>query len=336
MVYDAADATVLLYEIAPGSGCATPGIWSFSDGAWTGLPSASAPRFDTVVMAYDAHDGYVVLFGGCGTDSNQTWTFSGGTWTNLTSTVAPPSREAESMAYDAGLDAVVLFGGYVYTNAATGAGERANDTWTFQGGIWRNVTTSGAPPSRDLTAMASDSTTGGTVLFGGEGESGGLGDTWAYNTGVWSNETTSTGPSSRAEAALSDDPAAQGVVLFGGLAASSSLPSALLNDTWRYSGGVWQKVTVGASPPAREGADLVYDPSIGELVLFGGAGSSGLLNDTWVLNATLGPAASGGASPTNDWIVVALIGGAVLIVVVAVVTAKRLRAHRPPNSGVPP
>jgi hypothetical protein len=314
MAFDAADGYVLLYEVTlppPRSSCGDQETWSFSQGSWTELPSSSAPKFDTALMAYDSNDGYIVLFGGCGTDSNQTWTFHGGQWTNITSNIAPPAREASNLVYDPVLKAVVLFGGYVYANTSSGAGYRANDTWELQGGTWRNVTTALAPPPRDLYGMSFDSADGSIVLFGGVGAGfqnatagsccNVLGDTWTYTSTVWRNESVASSPSPRSLPALSNYPAGNGTMLFGGQAAASAYSSngPLLGDTWLFSNGTWQNLTLRGHPPARTGADLVYDPIAGAMVLFGGSGSTALLNDTWTLNASLGPGSPGNPGPNG-------------------------------------
>ncbi|WP_372629898.1 cadherin-like beta sandwich domain-containing protein [Cohnella sp.] len=45
----------------------------------------------------------------------------------------------------------------------------------------------------------------------------------------------------------------------------------------------WERMTEGTfKPPAREAAMMTYDESEGNVILFGGEGNSGLLNDTWV------------------------------------------------------
>jgi len=48
----------------------------------------------------------------------------------------------------------------------------------------------------------------------------------------------------------------------------------------------WAKQTPTKSPPARYGASMAYDPSTGNMVLFGGTGSTSTLNDTWTYNGS--------------------------------------------------
>jgi hypothetical protein len=354
MTFDASDGYVLLYDVVGpflhGLTCTDQQLWKFVHGMWSQLSVTSAPRFDSALLAYDAAAKYVVLFGGCGTDSNQTWTYAGGVWKNVTTSVAPPAREATGLVYDPTIQAVVLFGGYVYFNLTNGAGYRANDTWEFQGGSWRNVTPAPAPPVRDLLGMAPDSTAGDVVLFGGEGgEHQGatgrgcclaLGDTWTFDGGAWHNASTGVHPSPRASPAFSDDPAAGASILFGGQGAGLggfAATGPLLNDTWRFSAGRWQNLTMGGNPPARAGADLVCDPVDGYLVLFGGEGPTALLNDTWVVNANLGAASSSSGTSGTPWFYggVATVGVAAAVLAVLLVLRRRTHKQPPAENGRP-
>src|SRR5438045_3778188 len=63
------------------------------------------------------------------------------------------------------------------------------------------------------------------------------------------------------------------VVLFGG--SPKQQGDTWWNDTWIFKDGAW---SAGPAAPAeltpRGGAAMAYDPAIGKIVLFGGAGSS--------------------------------------------------------------
>lgn len=50
----------------------------------------------------------------------------------------------------------------------------------------------------------------------------------------------------------------------------------------------WTNVTpaAGATPSAREGSGMAYDPATKQLVLFGGYGSGGVVGDTWTWNGS--------------------------------------------------
>ncbi|GFZ89161.1 hypothetical protein GCM10008018_39180 [Paenibacillus marchantiophytorum] len=44
----------------------------------------------------------------------------------------------------------------------------------------------------------------------------------------------------------------------------------------------WSRVTLNLSPDARQAASMIYDEQAGNVVMFGGQGNSGLLDDTWI------------------------------------------------------
>ncbi len=234
-------------------------------------------------VAYDAHDGYLLLFGGCARHAcplGDTWKYQDGVWVNITTDlpVAPSARYGAIMVYDAQLGAVVLFGG-IGTNGTL------NDTWTFAGGGWTPLVTVGSPPARAFAQAAYDGALGAVLLFGGNSSTGRpLNDTWTLQSGTWTNRTATAGtaPAARADGALAFDPADAENVLFGGTGACGTS----CNDTWTYSQAGWSNVTptVGVAPPGRSGADMAFDPGIDRVVLFGGQGSA-VLSDTWSFHA---------------------------------------------------
>lgn len=204
--YDEADHCAVLFGgLAAGLGNTTS-TWTYSAGVWidrTG--SAGAPPPNRGSMAYDAHDGYLLYFSGteiAGQGSiwmpSVTWKFSGGTWTNVTSSVgsAPPGRSGGAMAYDVTNGYVVLFGGIYYVGSNWFL---ANDTWTFFGNMWKEVTAPNAPPIRENALLVPDVTDKGLLLFGGWGgdSSSGYADTWVFSGGNWSH----AGPTLAAPAA---------------------------------------------------------------------------------------------------------------------------------------
>ncbi|HEV2450228.1 MAG TPA: PKD domain-containing protein [Thermoplasmata archaeon] len=98
----------------------------------------------------------------------------------------------------------------------------------------------------------------------------------------WTNLTPqlTASPAARWGEALAWDPADGYVLLFGG----SSL-STMFGDTWSFSDGTWTNLTgtvTGSPPPRLVYADLAFDPSDQEMILFGGEiGSLNVLRDTW-------------------------------------------------------
>ena len=81
----------------------------------------------------------------------------------------------------------------------------------------------------------------------------------------------------------------QVILLFGGATASGQL----LDDTWVLyvqpacpgNPSYWTQIPkAGAWPPARRGHVAVYDTQHSELVIFGGQGAQGPLNDAWAFS----------------------------------------------------
>jgi len=255
-------------------------------------------------MAWDEYDQAIVYYGGCDLGvagnsvcpDNQTWVFIDGYWQNFTlNGNTPPSLMFASMDYDYQAAGVLLFGG------CTGPGGCAtlqNQTWLFAAGFWYNVS---APYCIGLTcyfaptprigatmAFANESADNVTILFGGCVDSSCTaydGATWAWvgagGVDAWVLTTPSTAPSPRGFANMAYDAYWGALILYGGCPYYCDQ-----NDTWSYYNGAWTNVTAYntgggfATPPAGGEAQMTYDASLGELLLFGGIGvSTG--SDTW-------------------------------------------------------
>jgi hypothetical protein len=88
------------------------------------------------------------------------------------------------MAYDYGLNEVVLFGGY--------STSRLGDTWTYKGGNWTNITSSlpQSPTPRYYGVMAYDSADGYLVLIGGSTSNYIMSNqTWYFTGSDWVKAT---------------------------------------------------------------------------------------------------------------------------------------------------
>jgi sugar lactone lactonase YvrE len=130
--------------------------------------------------------------------------------------------------------------------------------------------------------MAYDPSSGLVVLFGGQGNGlNFLGDTWTWNGTTWTQLSPATSPQARGYAVMAYDAAFSQVLLFGGEGNGTGFP--FLNDTWTWNGTTWTQLAPVTSPEARFSATMAYDPSSGQVVLFGGGSNSGFLGDTWTL-----------------------------------------------------
>jgi ABC-type transport system involved in multi-copper enzyme maturation permease subunit len=250
-------------------------------GEWTNITPGSSPSPRDGAMAYDAADGYVVLFGGESGSFGllaDTWKFLGGSWTNITSGESPSARVEASMAYDAADGYVILFGG----GSSSGL---LHDTWKFLGGSWTNITSSSSPSSRYEASMVYDVADGYVILFGGIGSPGHLADTWKFLAGSWTNITPNLSPRARISASIAYDTADGCVLMFGGgTQGQSGSLSAVYGDTWKFLGGSWSNITSGSGPSPRAFAAIVFDGSDGYVILFGGVSTStgfSPVGDTW-------------------------------------------------------
>ncbi|MCI4346582.1 MAG: hypothetical protein L3K07_07530, partial [Thermoplasmata archaeon] len=274
--------------------------------------SVPYPRFGAS-MAYDANsaDGYVLLFGGCGSNSScafsDTWEYLAGKWTQVTAsfctslTICPAGRYNASMAYDSSAQDIVLFGGY-------GSSGLLQDTWTFTGGTgWVAVIGGPAtthcsgttcPSSRFGAGLAYDAGGSTVVLFGGCGSTCPLGDTWKFTGTAWTQLTPTCTPTSscpvpkRYGAAMATDPNANAnyILMFGGRGTGTKV----LGDSWSFVGGAtptWTLLTPATPPSARSGAAMIYDSTDALIVLFGGCDSASCpLADTYTFSGATGGA----------------------------------------------
>ncbi len=283
--YDAKDGYLLML-----GGCAKPlcpqfDTWKFQAGAWGNLTlSAGTPPAarSGAAMAYDARDGYVVMFGGTGAAGvlGDTWTFQYGRWTQVATTpaTAPSPRASAGLLYDAIDSRVILFGGAGLTGAPL------SDTWSFAGGVWTNLTpTIGvAPPARFSAGFAFDPVDHAGILFGGSGLCGTFcADTWSYIGSRWTNLTSAVGtnvPAARSDAALVFDDGRGSTVLVGGQ------NGATLSDTWGFAHGVWSYLSANSSSSIGARADVAaaFDAGDGYLLAYGGHTTSTPKAGTWV------------------------------------------------------
>ncbi len=212
--------------------------WTYRGGTWTRVhPALSPPGRSDGMMAYDAADEDVVLFGGLDGQGmyltlGDTWAFSDGAWTDLTSnlTTSPSPRGLGGMAWDASDDALLLFGGVEYVttppwNASFPLDVLLDDTWLFQDGVWTNVSgnLTSAPTLSDAFEMASGPN-GSVLFFGGATVIGGFAETWLFHDRRWWDlvPALSTAPPDLEMGMAAFDPASDQTLLFGGLGGTQS------------------------------------------------------------------------------------------------------------------
>lgn len=197
-------------------------------------------------------------------------------------------RNAHSMAYVHSEGEIFLFGG---------ADERRvfGDLWVLRGGQWVSLNVKGPSP-RTFAGLTPNTTKDGLLLFGGnrvlfgneQNPAAMLDDTWEFKNGEWKQLVMLDHPEARAEAALVLDEKRNRIVLFGGYRLTQGEVQRM-GDTWEFRNGRWRKIA-SDGPSPRNGASTVWDPTSGNVVLFGGSTDDRQYGpgtgETWVLNGS--------------------------------------------------
>jgi len=224
---------------------------------------------------------------------------TGQTWNQWSPVGAPPAARANhSAVLDISTKQMIIFGG-------GGGGSDFNDVWSlsFAGASqWFAVNPSGTPPhGRVGHSAVYDRANSKMIIFGG-----GLGNTSPCANDVWvlSNANSANGtptwtqlnptggpPLPRIFHAAAYDPGSNRMIVFGGNNCFTA-GAQFYNDVWVLTnanglGGTpsWIQLSPSGGPPgARENFAAVYDAAANRMTIFGGAGSSPLYNDVWVLS----------------------------------------------------
>jgi hypothetical protein len=114
----------------------------------SGYRTSAGPNISFgIVMTYDAFDGYVVavsLNDSAGPANNTygptelTWAFTGGNWSLVTTVGQVPATLSPGLVYDAHDEYVLLYGGRLMDTSSPVA-PLTNQTWSYQSGVWSNL-----------------------------------------------------------------------------------------------------------------------------------------------------------------------------------------------------
>jgi PKD repeat protein len=277
-------------------------VWRSSDAGlmWV-LMNASAPwsaRYAQSAVALP--DGNIVMTGGAvgGTATkNDTWrsTDEGNTWRLMNASSGWSQRGGHStvVAHDG---SIILTGGSTIYETAN---HETNDTWrsTDEGATWQLMNASGGWHIRGWhnTVLMHDGSIG--IIGGGELEDFPyrLNDTWRStdNGATWTliNASAPWIAKDHKGAVVMPD---NSILLIEGNAGTP--PET--NDTWRSTDEMvtWTEINASPSWNARYDTNPVLMPE-GSLVIFGGQGDNGLLNDTWRMQ----PVGSNAQNPTHQY-----------------------------------
>lgn len=230
--------------------------WAYHEGNWVNL-TAQVGSYPVgageggALLGFDTHDGYLVLFFRPLVTVSYTWTppvtwVLGSRWSNLS---LSPNQEPGTgffagysgwIANDPQDGYLVLFG-------------NGNQTWTFSGGLWKQLTNITSPPSptTESASMTWDPKDKCVVLFGGQQpnyQGVPQNATWEFAHGNWTNVTNrSDSPPANWGGYLFYDPGSQQVILFE----AGPLDPFQRNITWGFAGGIWTNLSsdIGSVQP---------------------------------------------------------------------------------------
>lgn len=268
IAYDAGRGALLLF-----SGTDT---WMWAGDSWSPLPTTSPVLPEVQAVTYDAARGRVTMAGITDNETIQLFAWDGGAWHAVEASASPAARTDAAMVYDEARASVLLFGGAEILPPASRAA--ADDTWTWDGLEWHEQHPESAPHERRNTAMAYDGVRHRTVLFGGITGSLLLSDTWEWDGVNWIPQSPATRPPALRGHAMVYDAARRQTLLIGSIVPDHFEPPRPL--LWAWDGAQWTQL-LAAGPPARQFFAAAYDAARERVVIFGGIGASGYLDDTW-------------------------------------------------------
>lgn len=256
-----------------------PPIWS----QLTPAGVAPQPRVGHTAI-YDPVGDRMIVFGGASTyNLNDAWALSLSgepAWSQIVPAgPAPPANVYASAIYDAARGRMIVIGG--------SSASAHTDVWalTLSGTpAWSLIVPPGERPAgRYLHTAIHDPIRDRLVICGGVY---GDNDVWALSlsgASAWERLSTSGGsPFPRYAQSAIYDSTADRMVLFGGYSSSGRL-----SDTWSLPLGaapVWSRQVSSTQRPVERGQQAAAcDAERSRLVVFGGSGDNGWLNDTWVL-----------------------------------------------------
>ena len=258
------------------------------------LTSLTTKRYGSS-LAYDPLTNESYLFGGYNDTAgllNQTWKLNGSAWSLLKTPVAPSPRYLDSpMVYDPAERGVVLFGGLSGIFAYS-----LNDTWLFNGTVWKNLSLTLAPSASAEGEMTWDPALSGLLYFLPTTPA----QTWLFHQGAWSELNPTREADATGTASMTYDTSDGCALLFGGYSHT------WVNWTWEFANNTWTNVTPTSGPTGRLDAKLVYDNATNSAILFGGLtaaqGYQQIMNDTWSFHAGVWTLLAPPVSPEGLWL----------------------------------
>jgi hypothetical protein len=210
-------------------------------------------------MAYDPHRQRIAMFGGAtraGALLDDLWEWDGSNWSRR-AIAGPTARSDAALAYDFARRRLVLFGGAI-------AGGVIGDTWEADASGWSDRGAQAPPSGGAWVRTAYDVVRQRVVMMTAYGAKPG---TWEWDGAQWSERRPTTVPNFGFGDAIAYDLARRNTVLF------------TRAWTWTWDGVDWT-LHPGVLP-SRDSSAMAYDAARQRVVLFGGYGADGPLDETW-------------------------------------------------------
>jgi hypothetical protein len=241
--------------------------------------AAYDPKIDKVIKSIDARaPGY----------PSTTWALDLTTdfWSQLPASAGAPSSREVGLVYDDTSHTIIRVGCTENT--------QEYDTWAFDSATnkWTNLHPATTPSVPIFgVALAYDPKSGRVIMV--ESHKNEF-HTWTYDsrTNTWSEIKTDVSPPVRTQAAFAYDYSTKRLLLFRGFGHFEKPEGDVFDDTWAFDSATnkWSELKPSKSPPARDGASMVYDKAAAKMILYGGSTKGKLFSDTWAYD-----------SKTNAW-----------------------------------
>ncbi len=192
-------------------------------------------------MAYDAHRGVCVLYGGYySTYLTDTWEWDGIEWVQRNPAHTPGRRSGHAMTYDSDLKRVVLYGGF---QSEVGQPAWPSDLWAYDGNDWVQLAGPSDIPPRvspyptTTPELTYDSTRKRIILVRNQENTISNSETYEFDpaTSQWSLTVPNNGLTAGYGGAIGYDPGRNQVVHYYGNSGLFGVP----RETWRYNGTSW-------------------------------------------------------------------------------------------------
>jgi hypothetical protein len=271
MVYDEQRERIVLHGGLSQSLQTLHDTWEWDGESWR-LVSMEGPSVSFHGMAYDAHRGVTVLYGGRPAHGdfqniNETWEWDGEFWTKFEIGPKDARLVLFSMVYDRQREKVIRHGGVVSGDLT----HEDPETYEWDGANWTSIAQGSHIRAGQFAIYDSKRLT--TIAFGGTSTPGfrpiiSDSETWAFDGAEW-RMVSVEGPAPRVMHAMAYDSHRGVGILFGGSPDGGFSPA--FSDAWEWNGMSWSKVEVDGAPGPRFLHAMAYDSGRRRAVLFGGS-----------------------------------------------------------------